>query len=222
MKPENFEVTDDTERRTHTVEMRVKDATYGKKIPTMEGYAANFNSLSEDLGGFREILMPGCFSKAIATSDIRCLFNHNPDKILGRNTSGTLRVVEDERGLRFECEPGDQTYAKDLEISMRRGDVNQCSFGFRIAKDGDNWKEDSDGLWIRTIHEVERLYDVSPVTYPAYISTDCAVRTLVAKKNELKLEEKRKLEEQAEAERQHAVYIQRKRLELAERNAGIV
>lgn len=211
------ERTNDIERRTHTVEMRVKDAAYGKKTPTMEGYAANFNVLSEDLGGFREILMPGCFKNAIAASDIRCLFNHDPNLILGRSSSGTLRVSEDEKGLRFECDPPETSYAKDLMVSMQRGDVNQCSFGFKVAEDGATWAKDSAGMWIRSIYNVERLYDNSPVTYPAYTSTSCAVRSMLQKQNELEAEEKRKAEEAAEAERQRIVYFQRKRLELAER-----
>lgn len=222
MKPEDFEVTDDTERRTHTVEMRVKDASYGKKTPTLEGYGANFNTLSENLGGFREMLMPGCFKEAIATSDVRALINHDANLITGRTASGTLRLIEDEKGLRFENDPPETTYANDLQISMKRGDINQCSFGFTVDEDGQSWAKDTDGLWIRTITKIKRLFDVSFVTYPAYVQTSCAVRSLVKKQNELELEEKRKLEEQAEAERQHAVYIKRKRLELAERNAAIV
>lgn len=215
-KPE-LEKTDDVERRTHTVEMRVKDAGYGKKTPTMEGYAANFNQLSENLGGFREMLMPGCFKNAIANSDIRALFNHDPNLILGRNTAGTLRIIEDEKGLRFEVDPPETSYAKDLQVSMSRGDINQCSFSFRVAENGDSWQKDSDGLWVRNISNVAQVYDVSPVTYPAYTSTSCAVRSMLQKQNELEAEEKRKVDEAAEAERQRIVYFQRKRLELAER-----
>lgn len=201
MNKPDIEKTDDTERRTHTVEMRVKDAGYGKKGSCMEGYAANFNSLSEDLGGFREVLMPGCFKDALASSDVRGLFNHDPNLILGRNTSGTLRISEDERGLRFEIDPPETSYAKDLQVSMQRGDVNQCSFGFRVAEDGDSWAKDSAGMWIRTITKVERLYDVSPVTYPAYVSTSCAVRSMLQKQTELETEEKRKLELESEEKR---------------------
>jgi len=198
MKPD-IEKDENVERRTHVVQMRVKE-NGDTKTPVMDGYAANFNSLSENLGGFREILMPGCFKKALGVSDIRGLFNHNPDKILGRTAAGTLRVFEDEKGLRFEIDPDMEiSYVKDLQISMRRGDVNQCSFGFRVAADGDHWKEDSDGLWIRTIHQVEQLYDVSPVTYPAYTSTSCAVRSLNQKKQEA--EQLRTEQQQAEEQR---------------------
>lgn len=204
MKPE-LEKADDVERRTHTVEMRVKDAGYGKKLPTMEGYAANFNSISEDLGGFREILLQGCFAEALKTSDTRGLFNHNPDKILGRTGAGTLRISEDEKGLRFEIDPDMEiSYVKDLTRSMSRGDITNCSFGFRVAEGGDAWREEPDGTWLRSILKVDRLYDVSPVTYPAYTSTSCAVRSLNEKRAEAKavidkieldaVEEQRKLE----------------------------
>jgi len=198
MKPE-LEKTDEMERRTHTVEMRVKDAAYGKKTPTLEGYAANFNSLSEDLGGFREMLMPGCFADALKTSDIRALFNHDPNLILGRNTSGTCRLIEDERGLKFAIDPPETSYAKDLQVSMNRGDVSQCSFGFRVAEGGDAWRKEPDGTYLRSILKVDRLYDVSPVTYPAYASTSCAVRSLVQLKETEELETKAamaKLEEE--------------------------
>ena len=208
------------ECRTHFVEMRIKEPSVDKKNSTLEGYAANFNSLSEDLGGFRELLVRGCFAEAIKTSDVRGLFNHNPDKILGRTASGTLRVFEDEKGLRFEVDPPETSYAKDLQISMQRGDVNQCSFGFRVAADGDHWKEDSDGLWIRTIHKVEQLYDVSPVTYPAYTSTSCAVRSLNQKKQEAEqLRTEQQEAEQHKADEAAAALEEEKRAsaELAEK-----
>ena len=208
--------TDDTERRTHTVEMRVKDAAYGKKTPTIEGYAANFNSLSEDLGGFREMLMPGCFKNAISTSDVRALFNHDPNLILGRNTSGTCRLVEDEKGLRFEVDPPETSYASDLQVSMRRGDINQCSFGFKVAEEGDTWAKDSAGMWIRSIFNVERLFDVSPVTYPAYASTSCAVRSMIQKQNDEEAETKRKEEEQRNAAVSHENEMHKLYLEIDE------
>lgn len=213
----DIEKVDEVERRTHTVEMRIKDAAYGKKAPMMEGYAANFNVLSEDLGGFREMLMPGCFKNAIAGSDVRGLFNHNPDKILGRNTAGTLRLSEDEKGLRFEIDPDMEiSYVKDLSRSMGRGDVNQCSFGFKVAEDGSTWAKDSGGMWIRTIHNVERLFDVSPVTYPAYTSTSCAVRSLLQLKADEEAAEKLKLEQETEVERQRKINHKRREMELLE------
>lgn len=201
MKPE-FEKVDEVERRTHTVEMRTKGATYGKRTPSIEGYAANFNSLSEDLGGFREMLVPGCFADALKTSDIRALFNHDPSLILGRNVSGTLRVYEDEKGLRFEADLPETSYAKDLQVSMSRGDVSSCSFGFRVsAEDGDAWRKEPDGTYLRSILKVDRLFDVSPVTYPAYASTSCAVRSLEHYRNDTEAEAAKVAAEQAEEQR---------------------
>ena len=198
---EKREATNDIERRTHTVEMRVKDPAYGSKTPVMSGYAANFNSLSEDLGGLREILMPGCFKEAMVSSDVRGLFNHDANFILGRNTSGTLRLSEDERGLYFEIDPPETSYAKDLQVSMRRGDISQCSFGFKVAENGDSWAEDSGGMWIRTITKVKQLFDVSPVTYPAYASTSCSVRSFLEQKSEECVAAKLAAEKAAEEER---------------------
>lgn len=164
------------ERRTLKVELRSE--TGGEK-PIMRGMAAMFNSSSEDLGGFREIIAPGAFRDAIGVSDIRALFNHDSNMILGRTASGTLRVMETDEGLAFELDPPDTTYARDLAVSMERGDISQCSFGFSVEEGGDTWEKDSCGTkWVRTINKVGRLYDVSPVTYPAYPETKCALRSL--------------------------------------------
>lgn len=179
------------ERRTYAAELRVDPPSVGKKTSTIRGYAAKFNTLSEPMpikedgkviAYFREQLMPGCFASAIPVSDVRSLFNHNPDKILGRTTAGTLRIFEDEVGLAFENDPPETSYSKDLQISMQRGDVNQCSFGFNVAEGGDSYSKDSSspGNYVRSIHRISKLYDASPVTYPAYVDTNCAVRSIVA------------------------------------------
>jgi HK97 family phage prohead protease len=179
------------ERRTYTAELRVEAPTLGKKSPTIRGYAAKFNSLSQAMpvveegkvvAYFREQLMPGCFASAIPVSDIRSLFNHDPNLILGRTTAGTLRIAEDEVGLAFENDPPDTTYSRDLQISMQRGDITQCSFGFNVAEGGDSWTKDasSPGNYIRSINCISKLYDASPVTYPAYVNTDCAVRSAMS------------------------------------------
>ena len=153
-------------------EFRV-DSDEGKP-PKMHGHAAIFNSLSEDLGGFRERIAPGAFTKTLESSDIRALFNHDSNIVLGRNKSGTLRLSEDETGLAIEIDPPDTQAARDLIVSMGRGDINQMSFGFVTILD--NWANVGNE-WIRTLLEVD-LFDVSPVTYPAYISTDIAVRSM--------------------------------------------
>ena len=144
--------------------------------PKIYGHAAIFNSLSEDLGGFREQIAPGAFAKTLDSADIRALFNHDSNIVLGRNKSGTLRLKEDETGLAIEIDPPDTQAARDLIVSMKRGDISQMSFGFRIVKDK---LEKRGGEWVRTLLDVN-LFDVSPVTYPAYVMTDVSIRSIDA------------------------------------------
>ena len=144
--------------------------------PTMMvGYAAVFDQLSDDLGGFREKIKRGAFSAHIG-ADVRALWNHDPNYVLGRTKSKTLHLQEDSSGLKVEIEPPDAQWARDLMAVMERGDVDQMSFGFRTLSD--TWEE-RDGEHIRTLNEVE-LFDVSPVTFPAYPQTEIALRSLEA------------------------------------------
>jgi HK97 family phage prohead protease len=141
----------------------------------VRGYAAKFNSLSENLGGFREIIAPGAFD-AVLKDDVRALINHDSSLILGRTTAETLRIGVDETGLWYEYDSPDTTYARDLLVSMERGDVDQSSFQFGVEKD--EWRDSGEGYLKRTITKVSRLLDVSPVTYPAYKSTTVSKRAL--------------------------------------------
>lgn len=141
--------------------------------PKIIGYAAVFNKLSEDLGGFRELIAPGAFKKTIQEADVRALVDHDPSRILGRTKSGTLGLSEDETGLLAEIEPPNTTVGRDILESLKRGDVSGMSFGFRTIKD--RWKTNN-GQNIRTLLEVA-LYDVSIVTYPAYPDTSVAMRS---------------------------------------------
>lgn len=141
------------------------------------GHAAKFDSLSEDLGGFRERIAPGAFAQTIKTGDIRALWNHDSNIVLGRNKAGTLRLSEDSAGLLWEADAPQTQLVRDMVLApIERGDVSQCSFGFVTLND--KWAK-MDGEWVRTLLECE-LFDVSPVTYPAYPSTDVAVRSLEA------------------------------------------
>src|SRR5579884_3981804 len=120
------------ERRTFKVELRAAAADGDQaKGRTISGYAALFNSLSEDLGGFREIIAPGAFDGCM-DDDVRCLFNHDPNMVLGRTASKTLRIEQDDTGLKFECDLPDTDDARDLVELMKRGDVDQCSFAFTV------------------------------------------------------------------------------------------
>ena len=136
------------------------------------GHAAVFN-METDLGWFREKIAPGAFTEALKGDDVRALFNHNPDIILGRSKANTLRMWEDERGLGVEIDLPDTQQAKDLRTSIERGDVSQMSFAFQPVVD--EWDQ-SEEPPLRTLKAV-RLFDVSPVTYPAYPQTDVAARS---------------------------------------------
>jgi len=139
------------------------------------GHAAVFNSAAEIGSSFREQIMPGAFADSIGSDDVRALFNHDPNYVLGRNTAGTLRMSEDDIGLAIEVDPPDTQWARDLMVSIGRGDISQMSFGFCALEE--TWDYAEDGSATRTLKKV-RLFDVSPVTYPAYDDTDVAVRSL--------------------------------------------
>ena len=137
----------------------------------ISGHAAVFDKLSQDLGGFREKIAPGAFRSSIK-GDVRALFNHNPDIILGRTKAGTLTLEEDRKGLAVAITPPDTAIGRSVVEAVRRGDISQMSFGFRTLKD--EWHTDQAGKTVRTLHEVE-LFDVSPVTFAAYPQTDVSV-----------------------------------------------
>ncbi len=163
-----------TERRTFIGNFELRDDSGEDGVKKIVGHAAVFNSLSEDLGGFREQIAPGAFAKSLKNADVRALWNHDPNFVLGRNKAGTLQLREDKTGLAIEITPPDTQFARDLMVSMERGDVTQMSFGFRTVSD--KW-ETKDGEDFRTLIEVD-IFDVSPVTYPAYVQTDVALRSL--------------------------------------------
>ena len=146
------------------------------------GHASVFDSWSETLGGifpFKEIVRKGTFTETIKLDDIRALFNHDPNFVLGRNKAGTLELEEDEIGLRVVITPPDTSWANDLIKNLRRGDISQMSIGFIVLED--TWGT-QDGIDIREIKKVQ-LFDVSIVTYPAYTQTDVGVRAMESYKD---------------------------------------
>jgi HK97 family phage prohead protease len=163
----------EVERRIVPSELEVRTEGNGFAF---RGYAAVFNQLSEDLGGFREQVAPKAFNKTLKEADIRALINHDPNLITGRNTAGTLRLSTDSKGLIADNDLPDTSYARDVYESLQRGDVNQMSFAF--TKIRDSWAEDTKPP-TRTLDEV-RLHDVSVVTYPAYPQTSAEARALAA------------------------------------------
>jgi HK97 family phage prohead protease len=162
------------ERRVVNVELRLEER--GDKPPLLVGYAAVFGKKSLDLGGFTEEVAPGAFRNTIATDDIVGLVDHEPPRIIGRTSAGTLRLSEDAEGLRMEIDLPDTTIGRDLRENVRRGDIKGASFGFNTISD--DWRM-QDGKPHRTLLEA-KLRDVGPVTFPAYPDTQVAVRSLDA------------------------------------------
>lgn len=139
---------------------------------SIEGYAAVFNSKANIGGWFDETIEPGAFARNLSeNSDVRALFNHNWDNVLGRTKSGTLRLLEDAKGLNFHVDLPDTSVARDLSASMERGDINQCSFGFYVTEE--TWDYSVEPA-LRTIKEVD-LYEISVVSIPAYDDTEASL-----------------------------------------------
>ena len=153
------------ESRTIDVDVTEVD-TRGR---TVTGYAAVYDRESRDLGGFRERIAPGAFAAVLADgADVRCLLNHDANIVLGRTRSGTLRLLDEERGLRFECDLPESR--QDLRESIQRGDLDGASFRFEVGQD--EWQGD-----VRTVQSVRALHDVSLASYPAYPSASIEMRT---------------------------------------------
>lgn len=155
--------------------------TDGKKIG---GYAALFGetvTIREGGRTFRERIARGAFTRALTENDVFALFNHNRDHVLGRVQAGTLRLHEDRRGLAWEADLPDTSYAADLRTLIGRGEVTQCSFGF-TPNSKDEWKGD-----VRTLTDVD-IFDVSAVSVLAgYPSTTVELRTLDPEEDPLTL-----------------------------------
>jgi len=157
------------------VEQRAYDGELKAAVEgrTVEGYASVFNSMSEDLGGFREIILPGAFSEVL-DNDVRALYNHDSNYLLARTTSGTLELKEDDKGLYYRFEMPNTSYGNDMLELFRRGDLSQSSFGFTVEKD--NWRME-EGQHVRYIERVGSLFDVSPVVFPAYNQASSGLRS---------------------------------------------
>jgi len=140
---------------------------------TFVGYAAKFNSPSEDLGGFVETIEPGAFRKSLRSrNDVKLLVNHDTGRVLASSRSGTMKLYEDEIGLRVEASLPNTTDGRDMAELLRRGDLNKMSFGFSVQKD--SWNNE---MTQRTLKSV-RLFETSIVSFPAYSQTEAMVRSL--------------------------------------------
>ena len=166
------------ERRSFDIEFREVES---RKV---EGYASVFNSRSKDLGGFTEIIDPAAFEGVIEKSDVLALLNHDKDRgVLARSRKGvgSLKLSLDERGLLYSFEAPNTALGDELVEGLKRGDITTSSFAFTVS--GEKWTKEEDGSYLRTITQIDKLFDVSPVYNEAYEDTTVALRSL----EELKL-----------------------------------
>jgi len=153
------------EQRTIDVDVQALD-TRGR---TVVGYASVYNVLSEDLGGYHEQIAPGAFADVL-DSDVRALLNHDPNEVLGRTKSGTLRLFDEQRGLRFELDLPDSPLGQNVRESVRRGDLDGASFRFVVGEE--DWTGE-----VRTVTKVKQLLDVTLATFAAYPAASVELRT---------------------------------------------
>jgi hypothetical protein len=148
----------------------------------IRGYAVVFNVRSlpivvKDVGVFQEIILPEAADRTLREGiDVRAYVNHDPVKVLGRKSAGTLRLDKDGRGLRAEIMPPDTTYAQDLMKSMARGDITGMSFKFKVPTGGDHFYLD-DGMIIREVSDC-RISEVTVCGEPAYLAASASVRSM--------------------------------------------
>jgi HK97 family phage prohead protease len=164
-------------RYTSGVQVGIETRADGK--PVIVGYASVFYDAADPGTEFRlwhdvvERIKPGAFDRAIRDDDVRALFNHDPNMILGRNGAGTLRLSVDSKGLRYEIDPPDTSAGRDVVEAIRRGDISGSSFGF--TPDVSVFREEGETTIVE--RESVRLFDVSPVTFPAYEAATVGVRS---------------------------------------------
>ena len=145
-------------------ELRVQTSPDGSRV--INGFALVYNSPSQDLGGFVEIVAPGAATDSLRNNpDVLCLRDHNPEILLGRTTSKTLTLSDEPTGLRFSCRLPNNTDGANLAESIDRGDLSGVSFGF--VTEEDRWAADKDGNVVRTLLKIT-LFEISPCSFPAY------------------------------------------------------
>ncbi len=179
------------EKRIFNIENRFETKENG--VESVVGYGSIFNSRSENLGGFYEYISPTAISQeTIDKSDVRALINHDASLILARNTAGTLDLSVDKKGLRYSFQIPQTSYGKDLAINMKNGNLNQSSFAFTVGSDV--WSTDDNGNDIRTITEIDKLFDISVVSYPAYSQAESDL--VVAQRGLAMYKEKQEIKEE--------------------------
>lgn len=164
-----MKINNDKDIRLTDIEYEVRNIDGEQSPEVITGYALKFDKPSEDLGFIEYI-----DKLALTNTDMNnvvALLNHDDNYVLGR-TGRNLKLSVDDIGLYFEIEPTNTTYARDLIENIRSGLIDKCSFAFTVGKNGDEWRENSNGKYERVIRDIDKLYDVSVVTTPAYTDTE--------------------------------------------------
>lgn len=165
--------------KQNNIETRAGQSFSVEDSRKIEGYAIVFNSLSHDLGGFKEIIKPEAIEGVLERSCILALLNHDESRgILARykNGEGSLELTVDAKGLKYRFEAPHTQLGDELVEGIKRGDITTSSFAFTIAEE--EWSRSDEGEHIRTIKKFEQLYDISPVYREAYGDTTVALRNL--------------------------------------------
>jgi HK97 family phage prohead protease len=156
-------------------ETRCFEFRFDAESRQITGHGAVFNTETKIWDNFYETIDPGFFDDVLG-DDVRALFNHNSNLVLGRTKSGTLQLSVDEKGLKYVIpEMPNTTTGNDLLELISRGDISQSSFSFSVKED--KWEKRGDGSELRTLLKCQKLYDVAPVTFPAYPTADVAKRS---------------------------------------------
>lgn len=169
-----MEMPEEMELRIIPSSVELRESEDGKR--TITGYAVKWNQLSERLGyyyRFRERFTKGAFADSLKSDTQKAHWNHNTDTVLGSTRSGTLRLLEDDTGLRFENDLPNNSWGNDAYESIKRGDVDGVSFAFR--KEVEEWDESDPDNIVRTISKA-KLREVSPTPYPAYPQSEVQAR----------------------------------------------
>lgn len=202
---------DNKEIRNYDIECRIEPESR-----TIKGVAIVFNSLSQDLGGFREKILPEAVEGVIENSDIFLLYNHQQERgflARSRNGQGTLRSSVEKDGVHFEFEAPNTALGDEVLEHVRRGECTECSFAFTLAENGDIWEKNERGEYIRTITKFNRFYDYSICPNGAYNTTSVSCRSF----EEFKEQERREIEEAQKAEEEKRQAEEQARIEEEER-----
>lgn len=166
-------VTEKRELPHSNIEIRESE----EGVRTIEGYAVKWEMKSQSMGyflRFKEQFKKGAFTDSLTNEDQRALWSHDTSKVLGRTKNGTLRLYEDDIGLRFELDLPNTTLGNDAYETIKRGDVDGVSFGFRMRKQ--EWDESDPDNVVRTISQAD-LFEISPVGFPAYPDSQVSARS---------------------------------------------